>query len=160
MAVGIILGYFVPNTAVVLESVKFVDVSLPLGKSLFPFCDPCEFWLHILNLTRISTDARDDTAISLIVMMWPILCRVSPSALLRLFSSKGIWYHLLFSLVVNWIFAPLLMLGLAWACLPDRQDLREGLILVGLARCIAMVMVWVDISSGDADCTFSPFFSY
>ena len=49
------------------------------------------------------------------------------------------------------------MLGLAWATLPDRQDLREGLILVGLARCIAMVMVWVDISAGDADCTYPTF---
>lgn len=71
--------------------------------------------------------------------MWPILCRVSPSALLRLFSGRKIWYHLLFSLVVNWILAPLLMLGLAWAFLPDKEGLREGLILVGIARCIAMV---------------------
>ncbi|KAL8290541.1 hypothetical protein RQP46_002799 [Phenoliferia psychrophenolica] len=120
MGIGIILGYFVPNTAVVLEKVKFVDVSLPL-------------------------------AIALIVMMWPILCRVSPSALLRLFSDRSIWYHLLFSLIVNWIVAPLLMLGLAWAFLPDRPELREGLILVGIARCIAMVLVWTDIADGDAD---------
>ena len=104
--------------------------------------------------------------------MWPILCRVSPSALLRLFSGREIWYHLLFSLVVNWILAPLLMLGLAWAFLPDKEGLREGLILVGIARCIAMVkspsrwrkwapahlpiyykvLVWTDIADGDADC--------
>lgn len=89
-------------------------------------------------------------------MMWPILCRVSPTALVRLFSERKIWYHLAFSLVVNWIVAPLLMLGLSWAFLPDKRELREGLILVGLARCIAMVMVWTDIAQGDSDCTSSP----
>lgn len=72
-------------------------------------------------------------------MMWPILCRVSPTALARLFQDRRIWYHLAFSLVVNWIIAPLVMLALAWAFLPDRAELRTGLILVGIARCIAMV---------------------
>lgn len=84
-------------------------------------------------------------------MMWPILCRVSPTALFKLFSGRQVWYHLAFSLVVNWIFAPLLMVGLAWAFLPDKVELREGLILVGLARCIAMVLVWTDIAGGDGD---------
>jgi len=53
--------------------------------------------------------------------------------------------------VLNWIVAPLLMVGLAWAFLPDRQDLREGLIFVGIARCIAMVLIWTDLAGGDAD---------
>lgn len=86
-------------------------------------------------------------------MMWPILCRVSPTALVKLFSGRQIWYHLLFSLIVNWIVAPLIMLALAWAFLPDKVELREGLILVGLARCIAMVLVWTDIAGGDSDCS-------
>ncbi|KAM0746986.1 arsenical-resistance protein [Meredithblackwellia eburnea MCA 4105] len=90
-------------------------------------------------------------ALALIIMMWPILCRVSPTALLRLFSDRKIWQHLLFSLVVNWIIAPFFMLGLAWAFLPDKEDLRHGLILVGVARCIAMVLVWTDIAHGDSD---------
>ena len=81
-------------------------------------------------------------------MMWPILCRVSPTALGRLFTGRKIWYHLAFSLFVNWIFAPLLMVGLSWAFLPDKQELREGLILVGIARCIAMV----SNQSGSAIC--------
>lgn len=125
MGVGIILGYFVPNISVVLESVKFVDVSLPLGKQT-----PSLAFVSKLELTIFFIPA-----IALILMMWPILCRVSPSALLRLFAGREIWYHLLFSLVVNWIFAPLIMLGLSWAFLPDKQGLREGLILVGIARC-------------------------
>lgn len=78
-------------------------------------------------------------AVALILMMWPILCRVSPSALYRLFTGRQIWYHLAFSLAVNWIIAPLVMLALSWAFLPDKRELREGLILVGIARCIAMV---------------------
>ena len=43
------------------------------------------------------------------------------------------------------------MVGLAWAFLPDRQDLREGLIFVGIARCIAMVLIWNDLAKGDPD---------
>lgn len=77
-------------------------------------------------------------------MMWPILCRVSPTALLKLFSGRQVWQHLAFSLFVNWVFAPLLMFALSWAFLPDKAELREGLILVGLARCIAMVTPFGD----------------
>ena len=72
-------------------------------------------------------------------MMWPILCRVSPTALVPLLRKRQLWQHLAFSVVINWIVSPLFMLGLAWAFLPDRSDLREGLIVVGVARCIAMV---------------------
>merc|ERR1712098_211846 len=61
----------------------------------------------------------------------------------------GIWVQLGFSIIVNWIVAPLLMLALAWAFLPDKQPLREGLILVGLARCIAMVLIWTGLAGGD-----------
>lgn len=43
------------------------------------------------------------------------------------------------------------MVGLAWAFLPDRADLREGLIYVGIARCIAMVLIWNDLANGDAE---------
>jgi len=60
------------------------------------------------------------------------------------------WKQILFSLIVNWIIAPLFMVGLAWAFLPDREDLRTGLIYVGIARCIAMVLIWNDLAKGDA----------
>ncbi|GAA5903423.1 arsenic resistance protein [Sporobolomyces salmoneus] len=90
-------------------------------------------------------------ALALIVMMVPILARVSPEALGKLFRQTGLWKHILFSFFANWIALPLLMWCLAWAFLPDKRDLREGLILVGLARCIAMVLVWVDLSDGDLD---------
>ncbi|GAA5826463.1 hypothetical protein JCM5353_001830 [Sporobolomyces roseus] len=119
MGIGLIIGNF-SNAAPVLESVKFVDVSVPL-------------------------------AVALIVMMVPILARVSPEALVALFRQKGLWKHILFSFVANWIVLPLFMFALAWAFLPDKEDLREGLILVGIARCIAMVLVWTDIADGDLD---------
>lgn len=72
-------------------------------------------------------------------MMYPILCKVQYETLHRVFSTREIWIQIGFSILMNWIVAPFLMLGLSWAFLPDREGLREGLILVGLARCIAMV---------------------
>lgn len=149
MALGIILGALVPGTAVVLEKVQFVGVSLPigasnassslsvpLGRTFLGFHIPA----HPRALAGSCADLNGlDAAIALIVMMWPILCRVSPGSLIPLFRRRQLWQHLAFSVVVNWIVSPLLMLGLAWAFLPDKEDLREGLIVVGVARCIAMV---------------------
>lgn len=58
-----------------------------------------------------------------------------------LLKSRKLWTHILTSLLLNWVFGPLIMLALAWATLPDHksQGYREGVILVGLGRCIAMV---------------------
>jgi ACR3 family arsenite transporter len=84
-------------------------------------------------------------------MMYPILCKVRFETLHLLLKSRDLWKHILISFVLNWIIAPLIMVGLAWAFLPDRQDLREGLIFVGIARCIAMVLIWTDLANGDSD---------
>ncbi|KAK3661596.1 arsenicals resistance [Elasticomyces elasticus] len=89
-------------------------------------------------------------AIGLLVMMYPILCKVKFETLHLAFREKELWIQIGFSIVVNWIIAPLLMLGLAWAFLPDEEGLREGLILVGLARCIAMVLIWTGLAGGDS----------
>ncbi|EUC40118.1 hypothetical protein COCMIDRAFT_41507 [Bipolaris oryzae ATCC 44560] len=77
-------------------------------------------------------------ALGLLVMMYPILCKVRYETLYCLFRTRALWVQIGLSIFMNWIIAPLLMLGLAWAFLPDRSDLRTGLISVGLARCIAM----------------------
>ncbi|PNS18296.1 hypothetical protein CAC42_7665 [Sphaceloma murrayae] len=88
-------------------------------------------------------------AVGLLVMMYPILCKVKYETLHRVFASREIWIQMGFSVVVNWIVAPLVMLALAWAFLPDEQGLRQGLILVGIARCIAMVLIWTNLAGGD-----------
>jgi len=90
-------------------------------------------------------------AVGLLVMMYPILCKVRYETLPLLLTHQAMWKQIAFSLVVNWIIAPLFMVGLAWAFLPDREDLRTGLIYVGIARCIAMVLIWNDLAKGDAE---------
>jgi ACR3 family arsenite transporter len=82
-------------------------------------------------------------------MMYPILCKVKYETLHLVFQERRIWVQLGFSIIVNWIIAPLFMLALSWAFLPDEPSLREGLILVGLARCIAMVLIWTNLAGGD-----------
>ncbi|KAF9225010.1 arsenical-resistance protein ACR3 [Gyrodon lividus] len=90
-------------------------------------------------------------AIGLIIMMWPILTKVRYEALGHTLLSKKLWIHMSISLVLNWIIGPLIMLGLAWATLPDLPTYRTGVIMVGIARCIAMVMVWNQLAGGDAE---------
>lgn len=90
-------------------------------------------------------------AIGLLVMMYPILCKVRYETLHLLFRERMLWKQIGISFVLNWILAPLFMTGLAWAFLPDRRELRDGLIFVGVARCIAMVLIWTDLAGGDGD---------
>ncbi|KAK8068850.1 arsenical-resistance protein [Apiospora phragmitis] len=90
-------------------------------------------------------------AVGLLVMMYPILCKVRYESLHEIMSHRGIWKQIAFSVFMNWIVAPFLMLGLAWAFLPDKSELRAGLILVGLGRCIAMVLIWTGLAGGDSE---------
>ncbi|KAK6522374.1 hypothetical protein TWF281_002939 [Arthrobotrys megalospora] len=90
-------------------------------------------------------------AVGLLVMMYPILCKVQYEVLHHVFRKRELWIQIAFSIFVNWIVAPFLMLGLAWAFLPDKSELRTGLILVGLGRCIAMVLIWNGLAAGDSN---------
>ncbi|EXJ85460.1 arsenical-resistance protein [Capronia coronata CBS 617.96] len=90
-------------------------------------------------------------AIGLLVMMYPILCKVRFETLHHSFRQRTLWVQIGFSVVVNWLIAPFFMLALAWAFLPDEPGLREGLILVGIARCIAMVLIWTGLAGGDGE---------
>ncbi len=87
-------------------------------------------------------------AIGLLWMMYPVLARVSYESLGR-FQTQGRLFAT--SMVFNWLIGPLLMFGLAWLFLPDQPEYRNGLILIGIARCIAMVLIWNMLARGDGD---------
>lgn len=121
MILGIGLGYLFPALADVLDSVKLFNVSLPI-------------------------------AVGLLVMMYPPLAKVHYDELGKLKKTKRM---LGTSLLLNWAIGPVLMFALAWLAFPGTDavstSFRNGLILIGIARCIAMVLVWNMLAEGDCE---------
>ena len=117
MALGLIIGQFVPPVGAVLIGWEVGGISVPI-------------------------------AIGLLVMMYPVLAKVRYDRIAAVTGDKRL---LVSSLVLNWVIGPLLMFALAWIFLADLPEYRTGLIIVGLARCIAMVVIWNDLACGDRE---------
>lgn len=90
-------------------------------------------------------------AVGLIIMMIPPLFKVEWERFHKLVLQKKYLKQIVVSLILNWIVCPFVMFGLAWLTLFDKPEYRIGIIMIGLARCIAMVLVWNQIADGDSN---------
>lgn len=117
MIIGVGIGYFIPSSADLIESMKIGHTNIVI-------------------------------AAGLILMMYPPLAKVDYKLLPKVFKNTRI---LSVSLLLNWIVGPVLMFALALIFLRDYPEYMTGIILIGLARCIAMVLVWNDLADGNKE---------
>ncbi|EKD05004.1 hypothetical protein A1Q2_00703 [Trichosporon asahii var. asahii CBS 8904] len=125
----------------------FVLLAMIIGVVIGKFAKNVEVVLQGASLNGVSIPI----VVGLLVMMWPILTKVQYERLPQMLRKGHIWRQVTLSIILNWIVGPFIMLAVAWATLPDLPTYRTGVIMVGLARCIAMVMIWNQLAQGDTD---------
>src|SRR5512142_2995155 len=140
----------------VLKKLSTLDRYLPLwiglamtaGLGLGRLIPSLNDWLDKLQVGTVSLPI----ALGLLLMMYPVLTKVRYEDLGRM-SHDGVSNRRFFgsSLFLSWVVGPALMFALAWLLLPDQPAYRTGVIIVGLARCIAMVLIWNDLAGGDRE---------
>lgn len=122
----------------------WILLAMAAGLALAVFFPAVSDYLQAASIGSVSIPI----AVGLLVMMYPVLAKVRYSDARTMGSDKRLLFS---SLLLNWIVGPALMFALAWLLLPDLPEFRTGLIIVGLARCIAMVLIWNDLACGDRE---------
>jgi arsenical-resistance protein len=138
--VGVVAKLSTPDRFLPVWIIAAMAVGL-IGGRLIPGLGAA---LNAISLDGVSLPI----AVGLLIMMYPVLAKVRYDRLDTVTRDARL---LIPSLMLNWVVGPALMFALAWAFLPDLPAYRTGLIIVGLARCIAMVIIWNDLACGDRE---------